>query len=370
MALESELLANNYQIPQEFASKLLNFTKNNLDAAIKILESSEKSVAIVKGKFITNKKVFNGAFLIAYNFEIKEIVYMFFIISNDQSLSRISIDINWLALYSELNNYANSPSSNMEISHEIERIFLTPENRKYLYNFFIDANNIDEVNLKRFLVSETSKILMDTGISIKTSVELTDIFKFDKFISQNPLGQKPSKKNLKDLFIILNLKVEPILAPIGGLEIGSLEYGDEILLRIKDDREIVQFIFSFIDPASFQSGAIYAAIVSKELDETTENYGVRVEFGPGIYGSFLVGNKVRVQAKKKAISPTPPKIVEKNTKKETKKSKKYEEFDYSKYYPITEDYKDDEFFEKGPFQTFIAIIFILLIGLVLVLLFL
>ncbi|MEJ5284420.1 MAG: hypothetical protein ACP5Q5_07530 [Brevinematia bacterium] len=367
MALEAELLANNYQIPQDFAQKLLNFTKNNIDAAIKILESSEKSIAIIKGKFITNKKVFNGAFILAYNFELRDVIYIFFVVSNDASISRLSVEISWKDFYSELQNYANANSANMEISHEIERILTTPENKKYIHNFFIDYNNIDEVNMKRFITSELSKLLMDTGVAVKTHIELIDTFRFEKFLSLNPLGQKPAKKASKDIFIILNLKVEPVLAPIGGLEIGSLEFGDELLLRIKDDREIVQFIFSFIDPASFQSGAVYATIVSKEMDETTGNFAVRVEFGPGIFGSFVLGNKVRVQAKKKAISP-PPKP-EKQPQKETKKNtKKYEEIDYSKYYPIN-DYDKDEFFEKGPFQTFVAVTFVLLILLIIVLLF-
>lgn len=365
MALESELLANNYQIPQDFAEKLLKFTKNNLEAAIKILEASEKSIAILKGKFITNKKIFNGAFIIAYNFELKDIIYIFFIVSNDVSISRISIDLHWKDFYSEISNYANSSSTNLGISNEIERVFMTPENKKYLLNFFIDHNNIDEVNMKRFITSELTKVLMDSGVAVKANIELADIFRFERFLSNNPLGQQSSKKNSKDLFFVLNLKVEPVLAPIGGLEIGSLEFGDEILLKIKDDREIVQFIFSFIDPASFQSGSIYATIVSKELDEVTGNFGIRVEFGPGIYGSFVLGNKVRVQAKKKAVSlqtspPKPP------TTKEKKKPK--EEIDYTQYYPISNYEKDEEFFEKGPFQTFIAITFITLVILIILLL--
>ncbi len=368
MALEAELLANNYQIPQDFAQKLLNFTKNNIEAAIKILESSEKSIAILKGKFITNKKVFNGAFILTYNFELKDIPYIFFVVSNDNSISRLSVEVSWKDFYSELQNYANSNSANIEISHEIERILTTPENKKYIHNFFIDYNNIDEVNMKRFITSEISKLLMDTGVAIKTYTELIDIFRFEKFLSLNPLGLKPSKKTSKDIFVILNLKAEPVLAPIGGIEIGGLEFGDEILLRIKDDREIVQFVFSFIDPASFQSGAVYATIVSKEMDETTGNFGVRVEFGPGIYGSFILGNKVRVQAKKKAISATPPKTEKQSQKEQKKNTQKYEEIDYSKYYPIN-DYNKDEFFEKGPFQTFIAVTFIILIVLIIILLF-
>mgnify|MGYP000731246524 CR=1 FL=1 len=114
MALEAELLANNYQIPQDFAQKLLNFTKNNIDAAIKILESSEKSIAIIKGKFITNKKVFNGAFILAYNFELRDVIYIFFVVSNDASISRLSVEISWKDFYSELQNYANANSANMD----------------------------------------------------------------------------------------------------------------------------------------------------------------------------------------------------------------------------------------------------------------
>ncbi len=302
MAMEAEILSKNYQLPQDFAKKLLQFTKNDLEAAIKILESAEKSIVWIKGKFITNKKILNGSFLFAYNFELKELSYVFFVVSNDSSLSRINVESHWKDFYEEIQHYLNSNMANPEISHELERLILIPENLRYMINFFIDANNIDQANIKRFLTNEIAKVLMDSGLSIKISAELVDVFSFENFMSQNPLGQRVNKKSAKNLLLLLNLKVEPVLAPIGGIEVGSLEYGDEVLLKIKDEREIVPFIFSMIDPASFQAGTIYATLVSRELDEVTENYGVRVEFGPGIYGSFLVGSKVRIQARKKVFT--------------------------------------------------------------------
>ncbi|MGC8764904.1 MAG: hypothetical protein ACP5QT_03375 [Brevinematia bacterium] len=367
MALEAEILSKNYQLPQDFTQKLLKFTKDDLEAAIKILEAAEKSVVFLKGKFITNKKIFNGAFIFAYNFELKELSYVFFVVSSDASLSRINIEASWKDFYNELYQYANGNAANLELSHELERIILVPENLRYVTNFFVDSSNIDQVNLKRFLINEIAKIIMDSGLSIKTAVELTDVFAFENFLSQNPLGQKANKKSAKDLLLILNLKVEPVLAPIGGIELGNLEYGDEILLKIKDERDIVQFVLSMVSPESFQAGAIYAMMVYKELDEVTGNYGVRVEFGPGIYGSFLVGSKVRIQARKRSFTTQqkqpPP---QKETK--TQKTETPPRYTNSEYYE-KEDKKEGSFiFEKSPFQTFIAIL-IMLIFLLIALLF-
>jgi len=368
MALEAEVLSKNYQLPLDFAQKLLNFTKNDLEAAIKILNAAEKSIAIVKGKFLTSKKLFNGGFIIAYNIESREVPYILFLVTGENSITRINIDGSWKNFYNELYQYSNGNLYNHDMSTEVQRVIQVPENLKYIINFFIDAENIDQVNLKRFITNELSKVLMDTTVAVKTSIELTDVFNFENFLNQKPIGQKIGSKNSKDLLIIVNLKVEPVLAPIGGIEIGNLEYGDEILLKIKDERDIIQFIFSMIDNAAFQAGSVYATLVSKEMDEITGNFGVRVEFAPGIYGSFVIGSKVRIQAKKRVVS-SPPKT---STQKETKQALKDQkpQYDYSKYNTYTYEKKEEKFFEKSPMQTFIAVLMIVLVILLILLFFL
>jgi len=372
MAMEVEILTNNYQIPQEFAQRLLQFTKNDLEAAIKILESTEESVGIVKGKFLSSKKLFNGAFLFAYNFELREISYFLVLVSTDSSLSRINIEQNWKNFYTDLSHYAESNFVNMEISREIEMTLLSPENLKYIMSFFININNIDQVNLRRFLLSEIAKVVMDSALAIKTAVEATDIFSLQNFLKQNPLGTKLNKKTAKNICVLINLAVEPVLAPIGGIEIGNLEIGDEILVKLKDEREIAQFILNYINSETLKTGAIFGSLFSKELDEVTGNYGVKLEFGPGIFGSFVIGNKVRVQARKKT-GYTSASISNNYTSPQFSKTKDEKikpfpdevEFEYSP----SQDEKNKGFFEKGFFQTFLAILLILMFILIALLFF-
>lgn len=365
MTKEAEILSNNYQIPVDFAQRLLNFTRNDLEQAIKILEACEKNVAIIKGKFLSSKKLFNGAFLFTYNFELRELNYFFIVVSNDASITRINIEQKWRDFYSDLFTFANSNSANMQVSNELERVLLSPDNIRYLLSFFVDVNNIDQVNLKRFLLSEIAKVLMDSAVAVKISIENTDIFSLQNFLKENPSGTKFDKRDKKDFYIIINLNVEPVLAPIGGVESGTLEFGDEILVKLKDEREIVQFLLGFINPDSFQGGAIYGSLFSKQLDPLTGNYLVRLEFGPGIFGSFLIGEKVRLQVRKKgstiASSQSSTSTKPKNEKEVIVKPP--EEKQNEVIQPLSEE-REKEFFEKGPFQTFIAILLILIFVLI------
>ena len=78
MALEAEILSNNYGLPIEFGRSFIQFTKGDLEAAIKIIEASEKDMIVLKGKFISGKKMSNGAYHFRFQLDkqSKELSYI------------------------------------------------------------------------------------------------------------------------------------------------------------------------------------------------------------------------------------------------------------------------------------------------------
>ena len=299
MALEAEILENNYGLPTAFAKSFVQFTRGDIESAIKIIEASEKDMTVLKMKFISSKKMVNGAIMLFYNFQTNSPEYIFAVVSGDSNLSRIKIENTWKEVYAELEKYMTGNDSDPEYASKIESRIPSYDNTGYISSFFLDKSTIDLTNIKRFILSEVSKVLLDTGIILKLVSEEIDVFRFRSFLASTKLGLKVVSKNKMDLITLLNIRIEPVLAPLGVTDIEKTELGEEVLVKVADSREIVPFVLGFIAPEQFVENALYGKIVYRYTSPGTENNIVIVEFGPGIYGKFVIGGRIRVQVREK-----------------------------------------------------------------------
>ncbi len=295
MALEAEILENNYGLPADFARSFIQFTKGDIESAIRVIESSEKDMVVLKMKFISSKKMINGALMLFYNFQTGMPEYAFAVVTGDQNLSRIRIENPWRDVEAELQRHLSGADSDPEFASKIEARVLYSDNLSYLSSFFLDKTTVDLTNIKRFILNEISKVLMDTGIILKLVSEEIDVFRFRSFLTGIKHGLKVAVKNRTDFITLLNLRIEPLLAPLGGTDIEKVRLGDDILVRIADAREIVPFALSFVDPARIVENNYYGKMVMKSSSPGSDNTMVIVEFGPGIYGKFIIGGKIRLQ---------------------------------------------------------------------------
>lgn len=300
MALEAEILVTNYGIPIDFAQNLLIFTKNDIEAAIKIIESADKDIIVLKSKFISSKKMNYGAFVYFYNTQTNLPEYIFAVVSSDINLSRIKIESGWKDLLEELINYIDNENSLPQYFSKLESQIMSDEITSNLSNCFTDKSKIDLANIKRTMLNEISNIFMDTAIILKLVQEETEIFKFKLYSGNIKYGYKHPSSIDDNEIILLNLKIEPVLAPLGGIDIENIRVNDEILAKIIDTREIVQFVLSFANHEYEDS--LYGRVVFIQKSQGTNNIIVFLEFGTGILGKFVIGGRIRVQAKEKKKS--------------------------------------------------------------------
>jgi hypothetical protein len=296
MALESEILVTNYGIPSEFAESLLHFTRGDLEGAIRILEATEKDVLAVKSKFISSKKMTNGSLIFFFNYQTNLPEFVFCVVSSDQNLGKTKLENPWSVFMDDMRRFMSAAESEPESASRIESQILSADNVKYLTNFFLDRSNLDMVNLKRFLVSEISKVMMDTGIVIKIAIEPVDVFRFKSWINQSKAGLKIVAQNTFQHGMIINVKLDPVLSPIGGMDVEKIQIDDLVLARFVDDRPIVQYVADLCQPRDEAAGAVYGRVVRNIKSLDTSNLILTLEFGPGIYGSFIMGGKVKVQS--------------------------------------------------------------------------
>jgi len=293
MALETEVLVNNYNLPPDFAKQLIQFTQGDLEAAIHLIEASEKDIFILKGKFISSKKSCNGALLLFYNQQTNVPEYVFVVVSSDPALARIKIEDSWRVMHESMMKFYTSREANTELSSKIESQLLAPENISY-FSIFFTLSGVDIVNLKRFLLNEISKVLIDTNTILKVAREATDVFHFSGFIKTTNVGLKLQPQSQLNLITLLNISVEPVLAPLGGKDVEKIDVGDEILVKVTDTREIVHFLMGFIDTKNVSPGKLFGRVIFNQKTSTSLNNLLILEFAPGIFGRFSIGEKIRV----------------------------------------------------------------------------
>jgi hypothetical protein len=308
MAVESQILISNYGVTEEFANNLLLFTKNDVEGAIRILEAAERDVVVLKAKFISSKKLVYGSVVLFYNFQFNIPQYVFCALSGDINLSRIRIETDWRDFIQEITRYMEGKEAEFELASRIEGEILSPENVPYITSAFIDKKNYDMVNLKRFLLNCISKVLLDSQIVFKLSAADIDVFKFNTFLSNTKIGLKIiPKQGIKEVMMV-NLRIDPVLAPIGGIDIERTYVGDEILVKILDERDIARYIADLIGGRD-DSGiprAVWGRIANNQKSQETGNNLLNLQFGPGLFGTFSIGSKVRVQIKERENRPEQP----------------------------------------------------------------
>jgi|GEM_PF-1347472 hypothetical protein len=295
MGVEADILVNNYGISLEFAENLLTFFEGDVDKVIRLMESSDKDIAVIKGKFLASRRNLYGAYVLFYNYQSMVPEYVFVVTSSDMNLSRVRVEDPWMAYVESLRSYQSAAESDPEIASRIEAQMLSRDNIPVLSGYLSDRTNPDLINLKRFFTNEVNRIIYDSNVLVKFVIEEADIFRIRAFLSSSHDGLKAIANNPTNL-VLMNLKIEPILSPLGGKDVESLSLSDEVYVRVQDDREIVPELIERLRPPDVVAqNTIVGKVVENILMPESENRRVTLLFGPGIFGSFILGGKVRVQ---------------------------------------------------------------------------
>lgn len=302
MGVEADILVNNYGISQEFAQNLLDFFEGDVDKVIQMMESSDKDITVVKGKFIASRRNLYGAFLLFYNHQSLVPEYIFVVCSTDLNLSRIRIEDPWAAYVESLRVHQMAQESDPDVASRIEAQVLSRDNISVLTGYLADKTNPDLINLKRFFTNEINRVIYDANVLVKFVLEEADIFRTRAFLSNTHDGLKAISNNPANL-VLMNLKVEPVLSPLGGKDVESLSSMDEVYVRVLDDRPIVPELVERLRPPDILAPTtIVGKVLENQLMPESENRRVTLLFGPGIFGSFVLGGKVRVQTRTEAAA--------------------------------------------------------------------
>ncbi len=317
MGVEAEILVNNYGISQEFAQNLLDSIIVNVDKVIRVMESSDKDILVIKGKFIASRRNLYGAYVLFYNYQTLSPEYIYIVCTTDMNLSRIRIEDPWTAYIESLRMYQSAAESDPDLASRIEAQILSRDNIPVMTGYLADRANPDLINLKRFFTNEVNRVIYEANVLVKFVFEDADIFRTRAYLSTTHDGLKAISSNPANL-VLMNLKIEPVLSPLGGKDVESLSSMEEVYVRVLDEREIVPELVEKLKPADVLSpNTVVGKVLENQLMPQSENRRITLLFGPGIFGSFVIGGKVRVQTR-----PSSSQMGQKNLGEEKKASDK------------------------------------------------
>jgi hypothetical protein len=291
------------------AGMLLKFTGWDIDGARRIIEAVPKDIFALKVKFITQITGFFGAFFFSYDEKKKEIKRFIAAITDEKDIGRIGIDEPWSAFEEKLYDYIRSSKiDGLKVDHLKKRL-TGDEFISKIANVLKVSRPVKNELLNNVLVDELYNIFTDTNIAVKFNIEMTDAFELNKGKEISQIGEvsgedlntdevdmeieKQEKKNRTDQSLVV-LAVDPVLSPVSGTSIQDLEFGDEIQVRISDNRDIADYLAELLGGKvdSIRVPVFTKIVEVKELE--TGDIGVFTQFGPGILGMFKVPEDVKI----------------------------------------------------------------------------
>ncbi len=320
-------------IDPKLAKSLLIFTGGDVEGAKKIISSFEKNIGCLVVKFALNSIKAYGLFILLINLHQNKIEKMYLTISDNSQL--MSVDL--LKDVNEIKQLIRVTEVTSDFIYIIKALEDKLNNAKYLEKLYPILKSTNQEHFSdaiiNFFSALINEITTEVNIVIKHRYTQIDPFEMGKIIaegseeiadeSQNNQNNEEKKESFSNNQLsFIELECEPIYSPIKGIDVGILQEGDFLKVRISDDREIAQYLSKLLINIEEQNtDGINAKIISKEnLYENLVKFVV--EFGPGILGKVICGTDVKIEADISGKRLNEAKDMKSLGKKSTKKRKK------------------------------------------------
>ncbi len=291
------------------ANMLLRFTGGDIDGARRIIEAVPKDIFAVKLKFITQITGYYSACFFCFDHKEQRINRFVAVISDDKEIGKFDLQTDWYDFEEQLYSYSRTKKIDGVKTDQLKNLFVGGEFVSLVSSILKPGQPVKNEVFSNLIVDELYNLFADTNIAVKFDIEMTDAFKLNKNRDlrdeEAEIGEslnieegdrekeKRGYERTKDQSLIV-LRVDPVLSPVSGSEIKDLEFGDEIQVRITDDRDIANYLAELIGGKvdSIRVPVFSKIIEVKELEG--DSVGVFTQFGPGIFGMFKVPADAKV----------------------------------------------------------------------------
>lgn len=290
------------------AGLLLKFTAGDLEGAKRILKAVPKDIFVFKIKFVTQITNYYGALLICYDSKERRIRRPAVVVTGEKDIGKVDIKSYWRDFENQLYEYARVRKVDAIKIEQIKRRLAEKEFIEKLEKIVSVSRAINREAINALFLDELYTIFADTNIALKIDIEQIDVFELNRGI-ENVEELSESEEKTEEVrsedrqpfkrreYSLVVLRIEPVLSPVSGRPIKELEFGDEIQVRITDERDIADYLAELLGgKVDSMRVPIHTKIIEVKPLEGG-NVGVLTQFGPGILGMFKIQEDAKVLTK-------------------------------------------------------------------------
>lgn len=236
------------------------------------------------------------------------------LVDTDQAASKIDINEKWDTVLSEMEQYRASHKIGTDMAIRVQDNFQKEDFFRNITQAMTQTEEINVDQIKFTLLELVSKVTTDQNIAIKIASEKIDAFQLHKskgmvdeeFIEETPPEpierelpereeEKEEKEYVKELSLVI-LQTDIVLSPVKGIPVSELKDGDEVMVRIIDNRDIALYLNKLLGGGSETERKPIRALI-KEIGESQDTGALTfmVEFGPGIFGRAYSQRDLKVE---------------------------------------------------------------------------
>ncbi|TDX48904.1 hypothetical protein [Orenia marismortui] len=283
---------------EEMKSTLEGREEEQLEVDLQSSNNSKDNYLIILAKFSYGSRIKNYGFLnIVVDFEVQALTKVILLLGSNKDIWDINLNPNlFRGEIDELNddsNYrADDFKSKLKESLDIQNL--------------IELSTLEQTEELNGLVKENIEDIIQEQINLKMTTtyinqeELNNIYPELKVVEEVDLndvelGEESSNTSKEKLNLDIELKCTPVISAVKGKKIDDLDLGDEIFVKITDQREVSNSIADLLgDNPKELTGKIVEVNFNQELDR----YNVLVQFKPNIYGNLVVEPELKIKANK------------------------------------------------------------------------
>ncbi len=300
-------------IDEKLATLLIEFTGGDVNGGKKIVESMPKDYIVLKVRYMGHKTHYYGIVLIVLNLKTKDIDDLYVIVDKNIEASQINSKLKFEDFKEGIVKYIKERNPNLDMIGRLRESINTMEFKDSIFNKLGKDNKFDTEQLKLVFSELFFKVLTESNCAIKIEIEEVDLFRLhkssDEYIikreeehdldddKSEDYDEKKQKEevHIRNISLVL-LKIEAVLSPIKGIPISEMQPGDQIMVKIIDEREIGDYLAKLLGAKENEELLpVSATIKEMSVQEETGSVMMLVHFGPGIAGKMFIPPEIKVE---------------------------------------------------------------------------
>lgn len=295
METKLKIIADTADITFEEARLAFELADGQVERALEMVPYVEKSFIIIQGKFTCGRTTkLYGIFRLLGNGKDGQLIDFGLAMSYSENDVQTSIEAN--------------PEAFKKVIDQLFKHTETTQVHSFLNGFFniIGAAQINQ--FYQFIKGDKKKELEEYfgtlvnkiwGNSERVETEVCTYLLTKVQCEKKGLISSETSKNTTeqtdDAGLSIYLETEPIISAVKGKTIEKFASGELIPVKIIDQREVGNYLGQML---SNNMGIAYGKVIGYLYKELSARYLVTVEFGPKIYGRFVIDPTIRLDTVK------------------------------------------------------------------------